>query len=682
MSLCGPFALSPALCAAAFAFGALACGQPSAPADPSPPPTAVRRDVDVDAPAPVASATRTRLPIDGRAFPNKVIALTWDDGPDANTLRLAKYLATQKVSGTFFVVNAWNHDTSAEPGLGRDVMKTGYEHLPILGELVALGHRVANHTLNHVLLSDAVASTVSAQLRENQYGIDPFLASEARFFRAPGGAFTSASSAAIDADPTLRDLVGPVGWDIDRKDWEGSLWCSSTRPALECERSPLAGHMRVKAHVVASRYVATIDAVGHGIVLLHDRVGHVGSDYALDVARAMIPDLLARGYVFAAPVLAFSPLTRRMDARVDDAVSGGLPLDLDAETVRIADVDGDGRADLCGEALGTSTFVCAPSFEHYGLATASAAANATPEHRPHAMFRDPRAWTRTLGAEIGASRDRHAVHLADIDGDGRADLCVRAATGISCALATETSGFGTFEPWSALRPGTGDEVAEFSDDEGWGSGDAYFKSVRFADVDGDGKADVCGRSPAGVVCARSLGTHFDHARLWLADMSDARGWLPSHYGTTMQLADVNGDGRADVCARSREGLVCGLSTGAAFARITRWSAGRDFADIDSAPWSPGWASSPSFFSTLRLGDLNGDGRADVCARTKVGIVCALSTGHGFTAATMWLSGAMTDAQGFGASPRSESIQLADINGDGRADICGDSKDGVVCGLAP
>src|SRR6185369_11642578 len=111
---------------------------------PPPAPEAAVHDSAAQEIAPAQHSGRT--PIDGRAFPDKVIALTWDDGPDANTLRLARYLATQKISGTFFVVNAWNHDTSAEPGLGRDVLKTGYEHLPVLGDLTALGHRVANHT--------------------------------------------------------------------------------------------------------------------------------------------------------------------------------------------------------------------------------------------------------------------------------------------------------------------------------------------------------------------------------------------------------------------------------------------------------------------------------------------------------------------------------------------------------
>ena len=59
-------------------------------------------------------------------------------------------------------------------------------------------------------------------------------------------------------------------------------------------------------------------------------------------------------------------------------------------------------------------------------------------------------------------------------------------------------------------------------------------------------------------------------------------------------------------------------------------------------------------------------------RFLAGIVCALATSHGFTKATLWLplSAALEDAQ------------LGDINGDGRADLCGHTSEGLACALAP
>jgi peptidoglycan/xylan/chitin deacetylase (PgdA/CDA1 family) len=361
-----------------------------------------------------------RAPLDGRAFPDKVLALTWDDGPDQGTVALARYLHAEHISATFFVVGAWQQGLSAEPGRGTGVLETGHRALPVLGDLVALGHRLGNHTQNHVVLSEASAEQVVQQLRDDQEAIEPHRKGGLRLFRAPGGAWSASASAAVDGDPSLSRLVGPVHWDIDGKDWEGSLYCRSARPAVECEPAAPGGALRVKAKVTAQRYLSLAVSAGHGIVLLHDRVGHVGSDYAVGVARALVPELEARGFVFAAPVLRFSSLAVR--------------------------------------------------------------ARAPPAPR-------------------------------------------------SVAPAAPV---GVFDGW-AVDPA----------------------SVRFGDLNGDGRPDVCARSHEGLVCALSNGRSFLGASIWLPEMSDAAGWQP--YGATIELVDVDGDGRADVCGRGPEGTVCGLA---------------------------------------------------------------------------------------------------------------------------
>jgi peptidoglycan/xylan/chitin deacetylase (PgdA/CDA1 family) len=248
------------------------------------------------APAPAPYVARPQ--IGGRAFPDRTLALTWDDGPDADTLALARYLHGEGVAGTFFVVAAWVPGVSSDPGSGNHVFETGYDAMPVLAELVKLGHRIGNHTKNHVLLPGSSAAVVVQQLGDNQEKIEPLQGGAPRIFRVPGGAWDEATSRAVDSDPVLRRLVGPVRWDIDAKDWDGSISCTSANPALECEPAGPGGASRVKPRVMAERYLTGINALGHGIVLLHDRVGHVGSHYAVDLAKTLIPELKARGYVF------------------------------------------------------------------------------------------------------------------------------------------------------------------------------------------------------------------------------------------------------------------------------------------------------------------------------------------------------------------------------------------------
>jgi peptidoglycan/xylan/chitin deacetylase (PgdA/CDA1 family) len=569
-------------------------------------------------PALLSPSPHTR--IDGSAFPDHVIALTWDDGPDASTLALASYLKSHRLSATFFVVSSWVDGLSDDPGDGKGVFQSGYSFLPILGDLVELGHRVANHTLNHVVLREAVgAKTVDRELRENQQNLDPFLTNELRLFRAPGGGWGSFAQGIVDHDAYLARMVGPVAWDVDRKDWDESLNCRGPRGIFECERLGPGGSLRMKPSVVAARYVASIESANHGIVLLHDRVGHVGSTYGLEVAQAMIPQLEARGFVFAAPVLRFSPLVvRHHEADVSEAHAHW-----DASALGIGDVNGDGREDACGrDALGIS---CAISVQ---------SSPGSDGAMPKAVFRR----VRRAATEPDAAAPPGAIHLADVTGDGQADVCVAAPDGIACAASNAVGELGPFRSWSR---------------------DDHAASMRFADVDGDGKADACTRTSTGVACARNVGRKFDPARSWLADMTDARGWRDAKYASTVQLADVDGDGRADVCGRGPTGVQCALSTGKGFGRLDKWSAATELAD-----------------GALHFGDLNGDGRDDVCGHTQEGIVCALSTGRTFTKPTLWLALALA------AAPELVDPHLGDVNGDGRADLCGRTPAGLACALAP
>jgi peptidoglycan/xylan/chitin deacetylase (PgdA/CDA1 family) len=571
------------------------------------------RDLEAVRPA---KRTPMRPPIHGTDFPDGVLALTWDDGPDAMTLELARYLRAEKVSATFFVVGEWVDGISEEPGVGTNVYATGYRHLPVLADVVALGHRIGSHTENHALLHGAAAVTVSDQLGQSQHEIDPFLTNELRMFRVPAGAWSRSASAAA-GDAFLADLVGPVHWDIDGKDWESSLYCRGAVPS-ECEPGPIAGRTRVRPAVIARRYMARCEKTRRGIVLLHDRVGHVGSRYALDVARRLIPELKARGFVFAPPVLAFGALAERL------AMSAGST---NPGAAIFADVDGDGRADVCREESGF--IVCA----HGSSALSDARAI------PQATFESPR---RAIHLPAGT----RSVDIADIDGDGRADICAVTDEALDCALATRDRTFGPLQRWSteltSLRSST------------------YAPSFRLADVDGDGRADACALSGGGILCATSNGSSsFGPARVWLAGSV-------LHDGSRLELADLDGDGRADVCgslplpkspASGKDqsgGITCALSTGRAFGTASVWAPAGDLEGRQH----------------FRLADINGDGRSDVCTAGMAGVACGLSSGRGFKRSSLW------------SETHAANVHLADVNGDGRSDLCVVTADRVECGMAP
>jgi peptidoglycan/xylan/chitin deacetylase (PgdA/CDA1 family) len=222
-------------------------------------------------------------------------------------------------------------------------------------------------------------------------------------------------------------------------------------------------------------------------------------------------------------------------------------------------------------------------------------------------------------------------------------------------------------------------TTNFRDDEGWANSESYYGSIRFADVNGDGKADVCARDAMGIKCALSTGLTFSAATYWLSGwfadsgIAPSGGWLPLQYGTTIQMGDLNGDGKADICGRRAEGLWCALSIASGFGTPSLWSA--TFSDAG------GWGAGAAFYGSIRLADVNGDRKADACGRTSNGIVCALSNGAAFAAATAWLSSEFTDAGGWSAPEYGSTIQFGDVNNDGRADVCGRGFNRVACALS-
>ena len=144
---------------------------------------------------------------------------------------------------------------------------------------------------------------------------------------------------------------------------------------------------------------------------------------------------------------------------------------------------------------------------------------------------------------------------ADVDGDGKADVCARAAAGIICELSS-----GAEFPTAVTGPA-------WSDANGWAN-PQYYNTIQFVDMDGDGKADVCGRAAAGVVCELSDGKSFP-TEIQGPAWSDAEGWAAPEYESTIRFADIDGDGKVDVCGRSAAGIVCSKFDGKAIRQRDR-----------------------------------------------------------------------------------------------------------------
>ena len=321
----------------------------------------------------------------------------------------------------------------------------------------------------------------------------------------------------------------------------------------------------------------------------------------------------------------------------DRSLEGAALLDRAGSTS--TDIDGDGLADLCGR--GPDGVECALAPDFATLVTGPGLSDAQ-------GWADPSNWA--------------TLRFGDVDGDGLADLCARADAGVRCWLSTG-DGFGA----SLVGP-------ELSDAAGWDEPTTY-GTLALTDVTGDGLADLCARDAGGVQCWPSLGASFGPPIPGPTtdsgsgpEMTDALGWgLPRYYGT-LRWGDVTGDGRADVCARAAAGVWCWPSTGDGFG-----------ARIPGPEWSnaAGW-SALAHWASIRLVDLDGDGRSDLCGRDADGLVCHLSSGDGFGPA---LTGpGWSDANGWDDWNNASTLAFADLDGDGAQDACMRANDGIRCAL--
>ena len=274
---------------------------------------------------------------------------------------------------------------------------------------------------------------------------------------------------------------------------------------------------------------------------------------------------------------------------------------------------------------------------------------------------NPRVANFAAGAGGWSSQDRFPRMAADVNGDGLADIVGFGQAGTLVALGQAG---GTF-----AAPVTA--VANFGVDQGWSSDNIFHREM--ADVNNDGRADIVGFGFAGVLVslAQANGT-FGAATLGSSNFNPANGWSTQN-GAARTLADVNGDGFADIVGFGAPGTFVALGNGTG-------SFGTATFALANFGISQGWSSNNVF--QREVGDVNGDGRADIVGFGQAGTLVALGQANGtFAAATLALGNFGTN-QGW-STQDVFTRDLADVNGDGRDDVVGFGVAGtfVAYGLA-
>ena len=182
-----------------------------------------------------------------------VVYLTFDDGPHAAyTLPMLEILARYDAVATFFV-------------LGVQVQRFP----EVLEQVVAGGHRIASHTVNHPSLANLTREEFIAEVAGGDEAIRAVVGDRADplgCLRPPYGA-VDARTAPLAAE-LGKELVL---WDVDPQDW----------------RQPGAGQI--------ASYVLSHASPG-AIILMHDGGG--GRSQTVAALESVLAELSARGYEF------------------------------------------------------------------------------------------------------------------------------------------------------------------------------------------------------------------------------------------------------------------------------------------------------------------------------------------------------------------------------------------------
>lgn len=183
---------------------------------------------------------------------DKVVALTFDDGPDDRaTPRILDILNEYNIPATFFVV-------------GENIKK----HPSVFKEIISSGHQIGNHSFSHIRPTDTPTKIMIDDFKKCNNLLDDIISERIKYIRPPYGLVTE------DQLISLKDEgFKVIGWSIDSMDW----YTKDKDKIIDC----------------------VLDAIHPGsIILMHSAGGNDNRKATIDALPIIIETLKYQGYSF------------------------------------------------------------------------------------------------------------------------------------------------------------------------------------------------------------------------------------------------------------------------------------------------------------------------------------------------------------------------------------------------
>ncbi|KAK4450304.1 integrin alpha N-terminal [Podospora aff. communis PSN243] len=292
------------------------------------------------------------------------------------------------------------------------------------------------------------------------------------------------------------------------------------------------------------------------------------------------------------------------------------------------------------------------------------------------------------------------VRIADIDGDGRADFCLTKPD--ATVVCSRNGGVGDNFFWQGFTTAKGIRGRVFGLKNGVNT-----TGIRFGDMNGDFRADYLYVGDQGQV-ETWTNTRWNHPSIlpqWrLAGTTHVGMGVPG-IRDRIKFGRIYGSGRLDYIyieekstyfdvkiwenqgsggtrRRSDGNFYCDMRGTGSDDYVWIWSHGQAAEFYANVHSPPNWGHSatisisvPGPREAIHVADWNGDGKCDILVQNKATGALTLYSNY-WNPATQHLSfqnhgvvtGAATCTQGWGVGFFDRGMRLADIDGDGRADV--------------